>query len=129
MADEVLNLSTTDFDRPVIRIDGEAYHLRARDEIRVPDQQRFRRFGERFEELSERDASDETVQEQADALADAVREVTVDLPDDVIAQLGPYQLNDILQAFFGQIRAGRDGGRPTSGGSQSRGASGSSAVA
>ena len=45
MSSRVLDLSTTDFDRPIVRIDGVDYEMRSVDELSVPLIKRLQKLG------------------------------------------------------------------------------------
>lgn len=96
MAEQILNLSTTEFDRPTVLIDGEAYEMRAPDELTVQMQMHIQATVEAAEGADEKDyeASDATLSEQ-------VSIVMVDLPGEVLGALSPVQKARVLRTFFG----------------------------
>lgn len=97
MAEKVLSLSTTEFNRPIITIDGTEYKMRAPEELTVAMQKRL-------EEASS--SEDET------ALIGQVRVVMADpIPDEVFEKLGIVQLGAILRVFTERLY--RSSGRET----------------
>lgn len=121
MADQILNLSTTDFDRPVVVIDGERYEMRSPDELTVRMQMQIQATVEAAEGKDDKDfeAGDATLSEQ-------VGIVMVDLPGEVMDALSPVQKARVLRTFFGlfkeAIGGGPDGSRPSPAPSASTGA-------
>ena len=94
MADNVLNLSTTEFDRPTITIDGDTFEMRAPEELSI---KRVRRMSEIAESLKNTD--DQDIDGVAAGVSDQLDMVMVDLPDDVKESLTLGQQAKILKAF------------------------------
>lgn len=102
----ILNLSTTDFDRPVVTIDGERYGLRPPEEMTVPDLKCQYALARRIRicftenEAGERQIKDDLSDEQLDALFDAapqmVKILLQDLPDEVVDRMPIGMCNEIL---------------------------------
>lgn len=99
MADQILNLSTTEFDRPKVVIDGESYEMRSPDELTVKMQLEIQSTVEAAEGRDEDDleAGDETLSRQ-------VGIVMVDLPGEITSALSPVQKAKILRAFFDRLK-------------------------
>lgn len=121
MAEQILNLSTTEFERPTVIIDEERYEMRSPDELTVRMQMEIQATVEASE------GSDESDFEAGDAtLSEQVGIVMVDLPDEVVAALSPVQKARILRAFFGlfkeAIGAESDGSKASPAPSASTGA-------
>lgn len=114
MAEKVLTLSTTEFDRPIITIDGTDYQLRAPEELTIPMQKRLEAAS------SEDDAS----------LVEQVKIVMADpIPDETLDKLGLVQLGAILRVFTQRLYPKpADGSSPIPASSPSPAASGSSAA-
>src|SRR5690606_27340038 len=114
MAEKVLTLSTTEFDRPIITIDGTDYQLRAPEELTIPMQKRLEAAA------SEDDAS----------LVEQVKIVMADpIPDETLDKLGLVQLGAILRVFTQRLYPKpADGSSPIPASSPSPAASGSSAA-
>lgn len=96
MAREVLALSTTEFDRPFLTVDGEHYDMRAPDEVTVAMQMEIKEIVDAATASGEVDnpqLNDATLNKQ-------VRVLMVDMPDEVVARLTPVQKLKILRAFF-----------------------------
>lgn len=94
MADQVLSLSTTKFDRPTINVDGVSYEMRSRQELSVQMMLRMQELG-----TEESENGDVDLIERAAALADAVDVVIVDFPKEVRDKLVFGQHLEIVQAF------------------------------
>lgn len=99
MADQILNLSTTEFDRPTVLIDETAYEMRSPDELSVELQNKLQNIED---ELKDRD--DAELDEHDENLGRRVMELMVGLPADVVAKLTPTQKMRIIGAFFGLWR-------------------------
>lgn len=99
---QLLELSTTDFDRPIVRIDGDDF------EMRVPDELTFHQFGQqvalgkRMEEISGRVDDAELLEEMHHLMEESVRLLLIDVPDDVIEKLNPGLVMKIVD-FFNQL--------------------------
>ena len=114
MAEKVLTLSTTEFDRPTIEIDGTAYQMRAPEELTVTMQKR----------LEAASTEDDT------SLVEQVRVVMADeIPAETLDKLGLVQLGAILRVFTQRLYPKpADGSSPIPASSPSPAASGSSAA-
>lgn len=114
MAEKVLTLSTTEFNRPVISIDGADYQMRAPEELTVAMQKRL-----------------EAAQTEDDAsLVEQVKIVMADpIPDETLDKLGLVQLGAILRVFTQRLYpTPAAGSSPTPASSPSPAASASSAA-
>ena len=102
----ILNLSTTEFDRPIVTIDGERYGLRPPEEMSVLDLKRQYELARRIRicftenEAGERQVKDDLSDEQFDALFDAapqmVKILLQDIPDEVLDRMPVGMCNEIL---------------------------------
>lgn len=97
MAEKILTLSTTDFDRPSVTIDGESYQMRAAEELSVPMIRRLTDLSKRISEQKEE------VELMAEAVAESVSVVMVDLPDEVRDKLTIRQQGKIVETFSGLV--------------------------
>lgn len=106
MADSnTLDLSTTDYERPTVRIDGAAYQMRHPEELHLRDYGRRASVMNRLLEL-EKGLTAETLDETIDEM-DALKQVLVqlllvDVPDEVIAKLTPGHVRRI-NLFFSTL--------------------------
>lgn len=116
MAEKVLSLSTTEFDRPIITIDGAEYKMRAPEELTVAMQKRL-------EKAAEGDDAE---------LANQVRIIMADeIPAETLDKLGLVQLGAILRVFTQRLyqpTPAAAGTSPTPESSPSPAVSGSSAA-
>lgn len=96
----LLNLSTLVEDRPVIRINGDIYHLKSSEELSLLDSQRFTAWGQELEELGKAAG-------QTDALTELVGVVAwaalADVPRDVFDGLSSTQQMAIVEVFTGLL--------------------------
>ena len=98
MAEKILTLSTTEFVRPVVSIDGEEYQMRAPEELTVAMQRDISKT------VTQDTESDEDIFETQDgSLAMKVRVVMVGMPDEVLAKLSPFQKGQILRVFTQRV--------------------------
>lgn len=93
MADQVLKLSTTEFDRPTIEIDGDSYEMRAPDELGVEMMISLQELGEKITE------NKENIEKMARHVAESVDVVMVALPTDVRDKLTVRQQGRIISTF------------------------------
>lgn len=116
----LLDLSTTDFDRPTVRIDGVDYEMRSSDEMSPRQYVRLIAVGRALTDL---DASEEgSLQKCADLLEENVRLLMVDVPDDVVEKMTPglvRKLNDFFvgRAVGSEAQSGADGTSSSAGAS------------
>lgn len=99
MADRILNLSTTDFDRPTVVIDGEPYEMLATDEITASMRMEMNNAVKAMEG-DERDP----IEADDDVLSRQVKVTMPDLPDEVLAALSYVQKAQILRTFLARFR-------------------------
>lgn len=96
----LLNLSTLVEDRPVIRINGETYHLKSSEELSLLDSQRFTAWGRELEALGKSEG-------QTDALTELVGLVAwnavADVPRTVFDALSSSQQMAIVEVFTGLL--------------------------
>ena len=95
MAEKVLSLSTTEFDRPVILIDGAEFQMRAPEELTVAMQRALEKAAETREQSS--------LEEDDESLSKQVRGVMVSIPDEVLAKLSLMQKVQILRVFTDRL--------------------------
>lgn len=95
MADQVLSLSTTEFDRPTVAIDGESYEMRAPEEMSVA---LLRAMQETLEDLDNVDEGSD-IEDVASAIGKQLEIVMPDLPGDVKEKLTFGQQKLILETF------------------------------
>lgn len=94
--DRVLDLSTTDFDRPLVRIDGVDYEMRSVDEISVPLIKRLQKLGT--------DAGNTTNLEAVDGwLNEALDIIMVGLPAGVRDRLSLSHKRRIIESFTREV--------------------------
>jgi hypothetical protein len=105
MAETALTLSTTDFDRPTVVIDGEPYQMRAEDELSVAMIRRLTALGEDLR------AEGAELEHKAEAIAASVDVVMVDFPAEVRDKLTIRQQSKIIEVFSELARPKNDGGR------------------
>ncbi|MBC2858726.1 hypothetical protein [Stappia sp. 28M-7] len=91
----ILDLETL-IKRPIIRIDGERYELRAPDELSVLESQRLTTAGKEIEALA---SSGDPENVLAGVIDDVTRRIVVDLPDAVLAGLSESQKMAICEVF------------------------------
>lgn len=94
-----LSLSSTEFDRPVIEIDGESYEMRASDELSAPMMRRMIEIGKRIEGAQEVPDAESRVDAMAESIMQAVDTVMVDLPAEVRDRLTIRQHSRIVETF------------------------------
>lgn len=131
MADEestLLDLSTQDFERSNIRIDGTLYALRSPHELRLPQVKRVNAVSSRLSKMQMDDDPEQAIDELDSALNEVLSILMVDLPDEVRDQLSFSHKTAILQAFSGLV-AEEAAGDPTSTPSQSPGSNDSTEAA
>ncbi len=109
MADKttVLTLSTTEFDRPKVSIDGRIYEMRSPDEMGVAMMRSMNELAARIKRASDpeippADGQADKLDDLALGTSDGVRQVMVDLPDEVLGKLTIRQQSRIILAF-GQL--------------------------
>lgn len=92
----LLNLSTLVEDRPVIRINGTAYHLKSPEELSLLDSQRFTAWGKELERLGQDDSQITALEALVGVVAWAA---LVDVPRDVFEALSSSQRMSIIEVF------------------------------
>lgn len=98
----LLNLSTTDFERPVVVIDDVSYEMRAPEEMSRSMRRKLQDTVHRLDV-----AAPETT-EAAEAIFDAIEEAVqicmVDLPDEVLAKLPIVYQERLILSFLDVLR-------------------------
>lgn len=95
----LLELSTTDFDRPIVRIDDDDF------EMRVPEELTFHQFGQqaalrkRMKAIGDDVDDEEALEEMQHLMEESVRLMLIDVPDDVIAKLKPELVTQMIEFF------------------------------
>lgn len=99
MAAKILNLSTTDFDRPTVVIDGEPYEMLASEEITASMRMEMNNAVQAVEgdDRDPIEADDEVLSRQ-------VLVTMPDLPGAVLAKLSYVQKAQILKTFLARFR-------------------------
>lgn len=99
MAAKILNLSTTDFDRPTVVIDGEPHEMLASEEITASMRMEMNNAVQAVEgdDRDPIEADDEVLSRQ-------VLVTMPDLPGDVLARLSYVQKAQILKTFLARFR-------------------------
>lgn len=95
----LLDISTSDFDRPTVKIDGEPYLMRVAEELTFDEFARQISIGNRIEVLSDTASDEESLHELGELMAESVRVLLIDVPEDVIAKLSPGLIGKILTFF------------------------------
>jgi hypothetical protein len=99
-APAVLSLSTTDFDRPLVEIDGKMYEMRHADELTPPLVRKTMEAEALMEAASDESASNsERFEASATGIAQLVDAMMVDLPEAVRDKLSPRQQLRIVSTF------------------------------
>lgn len=95
-AEPILDLSTLIPERPVIRIDGNTYHLRSADELSLAESHQFTRWGKLLQELPK----DPARADELDALlAEVAGAALADVPAEVRARLKRAHHIAIVEVF------------------------------
>lgn len=92
----LVDLSTLIPERPVIRIDGRDYHLRAADELTLLESDAFTRWGARLQELA---AEPGKVAELEALLGEVAGKAMADVPDEVRQRLRREHHIAIVEVF------------------------------
>lgn len=118
MADRLLDLSTTEFNRPKIRIDGEDYEMRPPEEFSSRMAIRQRQIKAKRDEYGaeddegtfqiRKDLTDEEYEEFLMLGEENLRIVIVDMPDEVIKRLTLGQIGQIVKTWAGLFKKGTD---------------------
>ena len=99
----VLDLSTVEPARPLIRVDGAVYELAVWGDFGLAQRTRLRQLQRRMLELTTALSADDAREDDARALVDTLDRIVAmvvrDLPSDVIARLDEEQKAAIVQAF------------------------------
>lgn len=91
----ILDLSTLIPERPVIRIDGETYHLRSADELTLAESHQFTKWGKELEALA---VAGEAARLEA-LLVTVSAAVMADVPPEVASRLRTPQRLAIVEVF------------------------------
>ena len=99
---KTLDISTTDFDRPVISIDGQKYEMRPPEELTHFEFAQQIRIAERNLAIINEGVSEEGFVELQELTSEAIHLMLVDVPDAVVAKITPG-LYGKIQAFFNKL--------------------------
>ena len=99
---KTLEISTTDFDRPVISIDGQKYEMRPPEELTFEDFALQARLGTRMVEVAEGGIDEDSLTELQGLVAQGIHLLLVDVPDDVVSKVNPGNFRR-LQSFFNKL--------------------------
>jgi hypothetical protein len=92
----ILDLSTTQFDRPIVRIDGVDYEMRSVDEISVPLIKRLQKLGADAEGGADLELVDGWMNEAMDI-------IMVSLPTNVRDRLSLTHKRRIIESFTREV--------------------------
>lgn len=106
MAEPILQLSTTEFDRPIVVIDGERYEMRSPDEMSISMIREMSALGVRLRSFQGADGEERDYDDLEAATKGSVDLVMVDLPDDVRDVLTVNQLGSIVRTFTQLAKGG-----------------------
>ena len=100
---ETLDLSTTQYDRPLVRIDGVDYELRLPEELTFEEHGRRLELGAAATALGSRtEGLDKDAIDQIHAITvESARMLLVGVPDEVFRKLTPGHLKKITDFFNG----------------------------
>lgn len=112
MADHVLSLSTTEFNRPTVLIDDVSYEMRSPDEMSVEMIKLMEALGERMTHFQDAERGDRDYDDLAAAAAESVRIVMVDIPEEVVERL-PLGMQGKISKAFMQLVADDKAASPT----------------
>lgn len=99
MADSVLDLST-EFERPVVRIDGADYEMRAPEEFSLDQIHELGTLGKRLERLMGKDQLKDAERDDLRQIAtDMASTVMIDIPRELMVKLSDVAKMKIAQAF------------------------------
>ena len=99
MAEPILNLSTTDFDRPIVVIDDERYEMRSPDELSITMIREMAALGSRLQSFQGAEGDERDYDDLEAATKGSVDLVMVDLPDEVRDALTIGHLGRIVRTF------------------------------
>lgn len=102
MADQkyLLDLSTLEPDRPLVKIDGKTYEMAIPDDFGIREMARLRKMGRRIQALEGQDElADEELDELAHALDECCAMALPGCPDEVRAKLTDTQKAKVVRAF------------------------------
>ena len=99
----ILDLGSLFPDRPFIRVDGEAYHLRHEQDLNLTFLARIEKLRRRIADLQAVPEAEEDpearAEEQSRVLHEAVALVMYDLPDEVLGKLNDVQCIAVMDSF------------------------------
>ncbi len=99
MAEPILNLSTTEFDRPIVVIDAERYEMRSPDEMSIKMIREMSALGVRLRAFQDAEGDEKDFGELEAATMASVDLVMVDLPIAVRDALTITLLGRIIRTF------------------------------
>ncbi len=112
MADQILTLSTVDFDRPTVIIDEVAYEMRSPDEMSIEMIKRMEALGVRMTSFQDSERGERDYDDLAAAAAESVQIVMVDIPPEVVDSL-PLGMQGKISKAFMQLVADDKAASPT----------------
>ncbi len=99
---KTLDISTTNFDRPVISIDGQKFEMRPPEELTHFEFAQQIRIVNRNLAIVEEGISEEGFIELQELTSEAIHLMLVDVPDEVVAKITPGLFQKI-QNFFNKL--------------------------
>lgn len=104
---KMLELSTTDFDRPIVRIDGEDFEMRVPEELTFSQFGRQITIGKRVIELAEHGVDESGLLELHELIVEAAQLLLINVPNDVARKITPG-LYRRIQTFFNELGSADD---------------------
>lgn len=108
MADNVLTLSTTEFDRPPVEIDGERYEMRSPDELSTKLLTEMIAVGKALSAIDKIEDAEESVAALQAQMNRGLAVCMVDLPDEVRDRLSLMQQRRIVEVFSDLLSDAKD---------------------
>lgn len=104
-----IQLSTKDWNRPLVEIDGDPYYMIDPLELRRDTMKQMMAVANRLQDIDTND-----IDTMADALEESVGVIMIDLPDEVRDKLTLMQQSKIVKVFFDlQADPTQEGGTET----------------
>lgn len=104
---KTLDLSTTDFDRATVCIDGEPFEMRTSEELGFAEFGRHLSIGKRMIEISKEGVDEESLLELQELTIEGVHLFLIDVPDEVASKITPG-LYGKIQSFFTKLAKADD---------------------
>lgn len=105
---QALSLSTTEFERPVVLIDGEEYEMRSPDELSTAMMRELVGVQKQIEHASEAEDVDAQVDELEGAIRGGVNLVMPGLPDEIHSKLTFGHQSKIVNTFLALMKGEPD---------------------